>query len=134
MSGKITKSHKDDSTKRTVIKGIRMTAAEAEVMKREAEKEHLSEGAWARMKLFDSNHEYIPFEVRAAFGRYMYEIGKIGTNINTIARDCQRHKSVDAYDVRRLQESVDELKKYLTEIYETVKGGSGNGSNKTSED
>ena len=134
MSGDKKKTPKGGNVKRTVIKGVRMTEAEAEVMKKEAEKEHLSEGAWARMKLFDSDHEYIPFEIRSAFGRYLYEIGKIGTNINTVCRNCQMHKSVDAYDVRRLQDSVDALKGYLTMIYETVKGAYGHGSDKTTED
>lgn len=134
MDGNTRKAKKDDSARKTVTKGVRMTEAEAMVVRTKAEREHLSEGAWMRMKLFDEDHEYIPFEIRSAFGSYLYEIGKAASDIHTVARDCQRHKSVDAYDVRRLQDSVEELKKILTEIYENVKEAVRHGSDKTSED
>ena len=128
-------SHKErEKDKKTVIKGVRMTKEEAAILRREAEQEHISEGAWIRIRLFNTDHAYIPFEIRSAFNRCVYELGKAGVNINAIARDCQLHKSVDAYDMRRLQSCVDELKRILTETYECVKGVVAGGSDKTAPD
>ena len=134
MDRKNNTGKKKPETKRSVVKGIRMTEAEAAIIHEEAKEEHLSEGAWMRIKLFDRNYDYIPFEIRSAFSRCLYDINKAGVNTNTVARDCHRHKSVDAYDVHRLQMSVDEIKKVLMETYECVKGVVQSGSDKTPPD
>ena len=116
MNTKNTEFQKDRKQNRSILKGVRMTEAEAVYLKEQADREYMSEGAWIRMKLFDTENEYVPFEIRSIFDRYIYDISKSADKIDSVTKECKMHMSIDAYDLRRLENSVEEVRAILTEI------------------
>ena len=121
MNTEIRNSQKTEKQNRNILKGIRLTEEEAAILKEEAAREYLSECAWIRMKMFDTEHEYIPFEVRSIFDRYVYDFGKNMDKISTVTKESKMHMSIDAYDLHRLNASISELKGILTEVHECLK-------------
>lgn len=112
---------KNEKQNRNILKGVRLTEEEAAILKRESEHEYLSEGAWIRMKLFDTEKDYIPFMIRSIFDRYMYDVEINMDKFNMVTKECKMHKSIDAYDLRRLNDSINELKRMMAEIHECLK-------------
>lgn len=71
--------------KKEIIKPFRMTKIEAEQLKDQAEKRHLTESAYLRLLLSQKPNDYP--EIRANLKGLINEVNRIGTNINQITRN-----------------------------------------------
>ncbi len=119
---------------RTQIKGVRLTIEEAQQLEAEAEKEHMKLSELIRIKLFTNRNVFIPYEVRSALGTLLHDSNRIAGNIHSVVKGCQFHKSVDAYDVKKLTEHVDELRNMILSIYELMQKGGCDGSDEAPPD
>jgi len=71
--------------KKEIIKPFRMTKAEAEQLKKQAEKRHLTESAYMRLILSQNPNDYP--EIRMNLKSLINEVNRIGNNINQITRN-----------------------------------------------
>ena len=54
------------------------------------------------------------------FKRFLYEINRVGVNLNQIARYCNQYREVDAKVLEKVIEMERELKELLERIYEEL--------------
>ena len=125
---------KPEQEGRTVIKCVRFTYEEAQQLASEAEKEHMKFSALIRMKIFSDKNVYVPYEVRTALGNLLHDSNRIAGNIHSVVKGCQFHKSVDAYDVKKLTENVDELRTLIMSLYKLMQEGGPNGRDEAPSD
>lgn len=125
----------NENSKRTIVKGFRVSIPEAARLKTAARMEHISEGEYIRLKVFSGEDDYIPFELRNALSDTLYEINRCSNGIRSIADGCVMHRSVNAYDVRKLGEEIDALRKQVYELFAHIRGKEGShGSDKAPPD
>jgi len=54
------------------------------------------------------------------FRRYLYEINRIGTNLNQVAKRCNQYREVDVLVLERIIEIERVLKELVEKIYEEL--------------
>jgi transcriptional regulator with XRE-family HTH domain len=108
--------------KRGIRKTIRFTEEEVKKLQRLAEAKGLTISELIRLKVLD-----LPIPNRISperlakknedFRKLLYEVNKIGVNINQIARYCNKYREVDVYVLEKLLEIERNLKKLLETAY-----------------
>jgi ferritin len=106
----------------SAVISAKVTPEEREKIKAIAEAKGLTISEFVRKKLLDIEiPERISPERLAKkneiFRKYLAEVNKIGSNINQIARYCNKHREVDAIVLERLIEIEESLKGLLNCLY-----------------
>lgn len=111
-----------EEKKRRITLATKLTEEEAERVRKVAEAKGLTVSELIRLKLLD-----LPIPNRISperlakknedFRKLLYEVNKIGVNINQIARYCNKYREVDVYVLEKLLEIERNLKKLLETAY-----------------
>lgn len=120
--------------KRTIIKTFRCNAEEAVFLSLEAEREKMSEASLIRKKVFTNLKGYIPAEYRDLIGTLIYEVNRVGNNINQVAKEVNTRNGVTTYDIKRLTKYMEEIQGTCFRIYDKLAEVSEGGNNETSAD
>ncbi|CAK1228995.1 MobC family plasmid mobilization relaxosome protein [Fructobacillus fructosus] len=103
----------DKKRYRTVQKKIRLTEKENDVLNKKIEKSGCETfQSFAFMMLFDGE---VFFQDFSELNQLNYEIGKLGNNINQLARAANIYKQVSPDDVQELTDELERLRELIEE-------------------
>ena len=103
--------------RRMFVKSFRCNVEEAVFLAREAEREKISEGAFMRKQIFSRMRGYVPEEYRDMIGQLIFEVYKVGNNVNQVTNEVNVRKNVTAYDIKRLIRCLEEIREICFRIY-----------------
>ena len=113
---------KNKAQKRIYRKTVRFTEDEVKRLEQVAEAKGIPVSELIRKKVLD-----LPIPERISperlakkseeFRKFLYEINKIGVNINQIARYCNQYREVDCEVLARLIEIREDLRDLLDKFY-----------------
>lgn len=95
---------------------IRVTPEEKELLAQKAKFCNLSEAGYLR-KIIREN--VIIIENNQEKKNYLYELNKIGVNINQIARVVNENGNIDDEDMQNVLKYMKEIKKIVSDYFET---------------
>ncbi|CAK1230114.1 plasmid mobilization relaxosome protein MobC [Fructobacillus evanidus] len=99
--------------KRKIKKELRLTQKENEILSKRIKKSgYETFQAFAFMMLFDGE---VFFQDFAELNHLNYEIGKLGNNINQLARAANIYKQVSPDDVQELTDELEKLRELVEE-------------------
>jgi len=116
-----------EKAKRKVVIATKLTEEEARKVREIAEAKGITVSDFVRSRLLD-----LPIPDRISperlakkleeFRKLLYEVNKIGVNINQIARYCNKYREVDCEVLAQLIEIRRELKALVQTAYEGLTG------------
>ena len=118
--------------RRMFVKSFRCNVEEAVFLAREADREKISEGAFMRKQIFSRTRGYVPEEYRDMIGQLIFEVYKVGNNVDQVANEVNIRKNVTAYDIKRLTRCLEEIREACFKIYGMLAAESEYGKARTS--
>lgn len=110
---------------------LRLTDSEADWLSDAAWESRMSQAEFVRGRVFSSEVPQVPPEVKDLFHELFYHVGKIGNNINQIARNANASGYVSATSFRRAADGLDDLNETCRRFYEAVMEVYEDGNHKT---
>lgn len=112
----------EKKVKRKIVVATKLTEEEAKRVRELAKSKGITVSDFVRSKLLD-----LPIPERISperlarkseeFRKFLYEINKIGVNINQIARYCNQYREIDCEVLARLIEIREDLRDLLDKFY-----------------
>ena len=116
---------KEEKEKRVIAVATKLTEEEAEKVRELARAKGITTSELLRRAVLN-----LPIPEKASperlakrnevFRRYLYEINRIGTNLNQVAKRCNQYREVDVLVLERIIEIERTLKELVEKIYEEL--------------
>lgn len=99
---------------------VRLTDPELDWLKEASWESKMSQAEFIRSKVFGSKVSQVPQEVKDMFHRLDLSMGKIGNNVNQIARSANASGYISAASIRKLYSLMEDLNDICRRMYEDV--------------
>ena len=99
---------------------LRLTDSEQNWLREAAWESRMTQAEFVRSKVFSSQVPQVPPEVKDLFHELFFNVGKIGNNINQIARNANASGYVSSTSFRKAIDQLDDLNETCRKFYEAV--------------
>ena len=99
---------------------LRLTDSEQNWLREAAWESRMTQAEFVRSKVFSSQVPQVPPEIKDLFHELFFNVGKIGNNINQIARSANASGYVSSTSFRKAIDQLDDLNETCRRFYEAV--------------
>lgn len=112
--------HKDEIREKSKSVGIRFTTDELEIIDERATKVNLKRSEYIKECIWEKSAQPILKIDFSSLDNLVYEINKIGVNINQIAHIANSELHIYKSDIKYLKESMERIENKLGDYYDIV--------------